>query len=432
MKKRMHFTAIIALVVATMMILSAVALASSNKNTGILTNDEVDKIINTSTDASKVSSPFTQVADAVRSSVVGVRNYRVVKPSYYNDFGFGFGFDFGFDFGYPHQQEPEAGQERLAGLGSGAVITEHGHILTNYHVIEDAVRLTVTIEGSDEEYEATVSGYDEDLDIAVLHVNDLPLKPVALGDSDQLQVGEWAIIIGNPLSESFARTMTVGVVSALNREITDTAYDKYGRKTDITNTMIQVDAAINSGNSGGGMFNTLGQLMGIPARKYSGVTSSMTSIDNIGMSIPINVAKPLIQDVLLKYQGNTAPTTAQNNEQATDRPMLGVTVSTISYGDGSIPQGAFVREVSKNSNAERGGIQVGDIIVEVNEEVISQNNQLVNVIKSYKENDVLQVKVYRAKGLSDFAKKDGIDFSEVEEGEYVDLEVELKKTNTSL
>ena len=409
------------------MIGSAVALASTNTSgaKGILSSDEIEAIVDTSTDASKVSSPFTQIANSVKSSIVGVNNYETVTNRYY---GYYYGYGFGNGSGNGNEGQSS---EQLAATGSGVVISNYGHILTNYHVVEDANRLTVTIASSEKEYDATVVATDEELDLAILHVNDLPLTAVSLGDSDQLQVGEWAIVIGNPLGEEFARTVTVGVVSALDREVTDTTYDRYGRKSSVTNSMIQVDAAINSGNSGGGMFNTLGQLMGIPARKYSASTLSSTTIDNIGMCIPINVAKPLIQQALESYTGNDATSASSGTTETAGQPTLGVSVSSFTATDGTLPQGAYIRVINEKSNAERAGLKVGDIIVEVDGEVISSSSQLVSKIKSCKEGDTLKVKVYRADGLADFANQNQIDTSKLGEGEYIDLDV-IMNVNSQL
>ena len=401
---------------ALAIVFGAVAVAST---TGILSADEINAIMDTTTDPAQVTSPFIQVADHVRNSIVGVNNYQLSSTRNYG-YGYGYGFGFGGGNGYGNQQT-----EKLAATGSGVVVSQFGHIVTNYHVVEGSSRLTVTIASSEEEFDAELVVYDADLDIAVLHVNNLPLASVPMGDSDQLQVGEWAIVIGNPLGEEFARTVTVGIVSALDREIVDTTYDKYGRKTNITNSMIQVDAAINSGNSGGGMFNTLGQLMGIPARKYSSSGYSTTTIDNIGMCIPINVAKPLIRTALEQYTGDTAPAAAasENNQ---NRPMLGVTVTTMSSSAREkLPQGALVTKVEDSSNAQRGGILPGDIIVEVNETVITSNSQLVSVIQSLNEGDEIKVKVFRAEGLADQLDASSLDLSKIGDGEYIDLTVTM-------
>ena len=366
----------------------------------VISEDEIKGIVGTSTDSSQVSSPFTEVANKVRNSVVGVNNYTTTTAYY--------GYGYGFGFGYGNRQSEE--RENLSGTGSGVVISNYGHVLTNYHVVEGASRLTVTIANDESEHEAKVVGYDADLDIAILQVDNLNLPAVELGDSDQLQVGEWAIVIGNPLGEEFARTLTVGVVSALDREVTDTTLDRYGRRTSITNTMIQVDAAINSGNSGGGMFNVLGQLQGIPARKYSSSGYSTTTVDNIGMCIPINVAKPLIEQVLRDYDGTPVTSASSaDNSSATEnissplhgKPRLGVTVTTItSAAQSKLPMGAFVKAVDEGSPAAEGGIQKGDIIVEVDGTVVSTQTALTNKLKDYQEGDQIQVKVFRDEGLA--------------------------------
>ncbi|MBQ8082146.1 MAG: trypsin-like peptidase domain-containing protein [Clostridia bacterium] len=407
---------VLAVIVVLTVAFSAIAMAADSKT---ITAEEIDGILNTTTDASQVESPFTKVADAVRTSVVGINNYQIVSNSnYYNYYGFG--------FGYGRDRGDNSATERLYATGSGVAVTTYGHVLTNYHVVEGASRLTVTVEGSDDEYQATLVAYDEKADVAVLLVNDLPVAPVTLGDSDQLQVGEWAIVIGNPLSEAFARTVTVGIVSALDREVTDTAYDAYGRRTNITNQMIQVDAAINSGNSGGGMFNTLGQLMGIPARKYSSSGFGSASVENIGMCIPINVAKPVIREALEKYSGASVTTASANAPANGNRPMLGVTVFTLSGTSGILPNGAIVRSVNEDSNAQRGGIQVGDVIVEVNGTKVTSSTDLVNLVQSYNEGDVLSVKVYRAEGMAAAVTADSIDLTTVsQDGEYIDLTVTL-------
>ena len=387
---------LIALCTAVVLLIGAVAFAADRPT---ISTEDIDAIINTTTDPNQVTSPFIAVSNAVRSSVVGIKNYQMQRNNYYNYYGFGFGY---------RGRDDNGSQEVLYGMGSGVVVSAYGHILTNYHVIENASRVTVTIADDDKEYDAKVITYSEDEDVAVLLVEDLPVAAVELGDSDQLQVGEWAIVIGNPLSDLFARTVTVGIVSALDRAITDTSYDKYGRRTNITNNMIQVDAAINSGNSGGGMFNTLGQLMGIPARKYSSNSMfSSASVENIGMCIPINVAKPYIREALEKYASNDTSVAADRNDNANantaagNKAMLGVTVLTLNNMSDILPNGAVVSQVNDGSNAQRGGIQAGDVIVEINGTTISSSTDLVRYIQSCEENAELTVKVYRAPGMEE-------------------------------
>ena len=402
-------------------VLLSMTLLNAFADDGKISDSEINAIINTQTDASQVSSPFTQVAAAVRDSVVGVNNY---------------GISYSYNYGYGYFGRPDSGRESLSGTGSGVVISNWGHVLTNYHVVEEASRLTVTIANDESEHEAQMVGYDKDLDIAILLVPGLKLPAVPLGDSDQLQVGEWAIVIGNPLGEEFARTLTVGVVSALDREVTDTIYDRYGRRTSITNTMIQVDAAINSGNSGGGMFNVLGQLQGIPSRKYSSSGYfSTTSIDNIGMCIPINVAKPLIEDVLRSYTDTPAQevspedgqTAANANSPLLGKPRLGVTVTTItSQAVGVLPQGALIKEVEAGSPAAEGGLLPGDIIVEVDGEITSSSDAVISRVQGHSEGDEIKLKVFRDQGLADQINESVIDLKQIGEGEYVELTVVLR------
>ena len=420
MKKRSSLIMGVVAVALALTMIGATLVTAGADSKG-LTDEQIDAIVNTATDASQVTSPFIQVANQVRNSVVGVNNY-ATTTSY-----------FGYGFGYGYGRQPET-QEVLRATGSGVVVTGVGHVLTNYHVVEGATRVTVTTALDESEHEAKVVGYDADLDIAILEVPGLNLPAVPLGDSDQLQVGEWAIVIGNPLGEDFARTLTVGVVSALDRQVTDKTTDRYGRRTTITNTMIQVDAAINSGNSGGGLFNTLGQLQGIPARKYSSSGIFSASIDNIGMCIPINEAKPLIEQVLKAYDGSsgTGASRAAADQRSVEEPLfgkprLGVTISTIINDiNGVLPQGAFVRAVEQNSPAEAAGIQPGDIIVEADGTVLSSSTALTEKLTGYEEGASITLKVYRAEGMAAQAQEKYIDFSSVGEGEYLDLTVVLR------
>jgi len=383
-----------------------------------LTQDEVNTILNTTTDETKVTSPIIEVANKAKQSVLGVNNYQISRSDY---FGFGYGY-----FRIPGAQE---GVERLYGTGSGVVVTEYGHIITNKHVVDDADRITVAVEGK--EYPAELVASDAALDLAVLYCPTIKLPAAPLGDSDKLQVGEYAIVIGNPLGEEFERTVTVGYVSAINREVKDKVSDRYGRQATIVNQMIQVDAAINSGNSGGGMFNTLGQLQGIPARKYDNAGTSIftqrASIDNIGMCIPVNVAKPLLEQVLLNFDASqSALAKEEETDTDTPRPRLGVTVKTLSplqmqKTEGSLPYGAYVIVVEENSPASEAGIKVGDIVVEVDGEVVTDSSKLVELITSRKAGETFTIKVFRTE-----AGENTESVNDVGESDYIDLEVTLR------
>ena len=424
MKKNNKIMGFVAVLLAAVMIAGAILSAQA---AGTLSSSDIDKIVNTETDASLVANPFTAAVAAVRDSVVLVNNYQTTT---YNNNSYGFFYGYGYGNPYGNGRGGTTSREQLAGTGSGTVISEYGHILTNYHVVEDASRVTVS--DGENEYDATVVVSDESKDVAVLLCPELKATPATLGDSDKLQAGEWAIVIGNPLGEDFFRSTTVGVVSALEREVETDSTDKYGRKTTTTNSMIQVDAAINSGNSGGGMFNVLGQLQGIPARKYAspGFSSSSTQVDNIGMCIPINVAKPLIEEVLRSYDGTPVTTNSQSasaNDSMLSKPRLGVTVKTLSSQvSEKLPMGSYVAKVEEHSPAAEAGIKVGDIIVAVDDEVCSSSTALIAKLQEYNEGDVITVKVFRAEGMEQFADQNSIDLDKVGDGEYVDVSVTLR------
>lgn len=371
-----------------------------------------------------ITSPFTEAIKEVKSSVVGVSNYQMVRYSTGGSWSWGFGYDRG----------ESTTQEVEAATGSGVVIAEDT-VLTNFHVVEDASSLKVTT--GDDEFDATLLAYDENLDVAILKADGLNLPAVTLGDSDTLQVGDWAICIGNPLGEQFAGTTTVGIVSALNREISSTTTDKYGLRGTVTNTMIQVDAAINSGNSGGGMFSVNGELMGIPTLKYTGSAFSGNTVEGIGMCIPINAAKPLIEDVLSgKVTGNATAGANTNASGNTDllngKPRMGITITGINTSSaavrtGQLPNGVYVTEVEEGSPAAEAGMQAADIIVDADNTVITSTSQLQEIIAEKSAGDTVEIKVYRVPGLADLTDAD-----EIPEGEYITMTVTLEVVDSSV
>ena len=259
-------------------------------------------------------------------------------------------------------------QTTAAVSGSGFILTEDGYILTNFHVIEDSKAITVTAyDGTT--YDATVVGDDESNDIAVLKVEAEGLTPVVLGDSDDLNVGDTVVAIGNPLGS--------GVVSALDREVT--------MSSGVTMDLIQTDCAINSGNSGGALFNLYGEVIGITNAKYSGSGSSgQASIDNIGFAIPINSVRNIVESII------------ENGYIV--KPYIGVSVTDVSaetqsYG---LPQGAAVKEVTEGSPAEQAGLQVNDIITRVGDTEITCSDDLVSLVKECQAGDELVMQVYRS------------------------------------
>ena len=371
-----------------------------------------------------VTSPFTEASKEVKSSVVGVSNYQMVRYSTGGSWSWGFGYDRG----------ESTTQEVEAATGSGVVIAEDT-VLTNFHVVEDASSLKITT--GDDEFDATLLAYDENLDVAILKADGLNLPAVTLGDSDTLQVGDWAICIGNPLGEQLAGTTSVGIVSALNREVSSTTTDKYGLRGTVTNTMIQVDAAINSGNSGGGMFSVNGELMGIPTLKYTGSAFSGNTVEGIGMCIPINAAKPLIEDVLSgKVTGNATAGANTNASGNTDllngKPRMGITITGINTAStavrtGQLPNGVYVTEVEEGSPAAEAGMQAADIIVDADNTVITSTSQLQEIIAEKSAGDTVEIKVYRVPGLADLTDAD-----EIPEGEYITMTVTLEVVDSSV
>ena len=432
MKKKL-FAIVLAIVVCVASVSVAFAMSADEAK------QAAASVVNTTTDQSKVTSPFIDVVKSVQGSVVGVNNYQNYTVNNYSPYyGFGgFGFGFGGGSGRGSNRSGSETTEKLTSTGSGVVVYDHV-VLTNYHVVEDATRLTLSILNSDDEIAATVVAYDESLDVAVVYAPDLNLTPVALGDSDQLQVGEWSICIGNPLSDKLRGTVTVGIISALDRQINSTTTtDKYGLKRQVTNSMIQTDAAINSGNSGGGMFNVLGQLMGIPSMKISNNSyySSSATIEGIGLVIPINAAKPLIEEAITKVLTGdvTAPAADDNSTRVVstgDKPLLGVTISPLNTSNdyrvytGQLPTGMQVIEVVDGAPAAAAGIQVNDIIVEVDGVLADTATHVQQTLASHNFGDTISVKVYRAEGMDN---ADG----EVGEGEYLDFDVNLFEFNTA-
>ena len=264
-------------------------------------------------------------------------------------------------------------QTTSAAAGSGFILTEDGYILTNYHVVENSNSITVAMYNGDT-YDATLIGYDESNDVAVLKVDAEGLSPVVLGDSDNLNVGDSVVAIGNPLGE-LTFSLTAGLVSAKDREVT--------LSNSLTMDLIQTDCAINSGNSGGALFNLYGEVIGITNAKYSGSSGSGASIDNIGFAIPINSVRSIVDSIIEK--GYVA------------KPYIGVMVADVSdeaknYGT---PAGAAVASVTEGGPADKAGLQTNDIITAVDGTEISGKSDLSSIIADHAAGDKLTLSVYR-------------------------------------
>ena len=265
-------------------------------------------------------------------------------------------------------------QTTAAAAGSGFILTQDGYILTNYHVVESSSSIKVTTyDGTS--YDAQLIGYDESNDIAVLKIDATELTPVVLGDSDSVSVGDSVVAIGNPLGE-LTFSLTAGAISALDRPVT--------LSSGTTMNLMQTDCAINSGNSGGALFNMYGEVIGITNAKYSSSSSSSeASIDNIGFAIPINQVRSIVESII------------QNGYIV--KPYIGVSVSDVSSESQSygLPQGAAVRSVVEGSPAAEAGLQENDIITAANGDAITGSNDLVKLVKAASAGDTLELTVYR-------------------------------------
>ena len=379
-----------------------------------LNGNALAEAVNIAEGATVVESPFTKAVRDVRDSVVGVDVYQEMAPRGNNPFGRGYGFEM------PREEDAPKSREVLAGGGSGVVVAP-GYVITNYHVVKDASRLEIT--AGDKVYEATVIVTEQAMDLAILEARSLDLEPVTLGDSDLLNIGDWAICIGNPLS--FTGTTTVGVISGINREIKSASTDRYGLQRESVTAMIQTDAAINAGNSGGGMFNVAGELVGIPCMKYTGSFYSGGGVEGIGMAIPINAAKPLIYGAL---DGKTVPSEQEKAVGglaagvAEGKPRMGVSLQTLQPANGLLPRGAYIADVEKGAPAERAGLKVGDIVVEADGTVISTSTELVEIVQGKKAGDEIALKIYRVEGLDAIERWSDIPT----DGEYIDITVKLE------
>lgn len=266
-----------------------------------------------------------------------------------------------------------------SGSGSGIIISEDGYILTNNHVVSssdssyfyqvsDAKSIKVSIYGDDTEYEAKIVGTDSQTDLAVLKIEKTGLTPAEFGDSSSVQVGEFVLAIGDPYG--LKHSVTAGIISALNREMTveGTSY-----------TVIQADCAINSGNSGGALVNSKGQVIGITTLKLAG-----TGIEGVSFAIPIN-------DTIEVYKG-----LIENGKIS--RPFVGIAGIDLDEATAirnGLTKGIYVDSVVENSGAEKAGIQAGDIIIKFDGQSVSTMDELTAIKDTKKVGDTVEVVFYR-------------------------------------
>ena len=266
--------------------------------------------------------------------------------------------------------------------GSGFIISTDGYILTNHHVIEEAAKgnyeiSVLTHDGT--EYIASIVGYEADNDVAVLKIDAEGLSAVTLGNSDYMAVGDTVYAVGNPLGE-LEYTMTGGMVSALDRDIS--TYDSStGTYTSIN--MFQIDAAVNSGNSGGPVYDSHGQVIGIVTAKYSD-----TGVEGLGFAVPINDAVAIAEDLITKgYVSGKA-------HMGIEADTLPASVSQY-YG---LPAGAYVVSVENGSCAEKAGLVAGDIITAIDGVRVSSDDELISIKKNYRAGDTAEITVSRDRG----------------------------------
>ena len=267
------------------------------------------------------------------------------------------------------------GQNQVeSGAGSGVIISSDGYILTCAHVVSGASQITVTI--GDTDYTATVVGEDDTSDVAVLKIDATGLTPATVGDSDSLSVGDSVLAVGNPLGE-LGGTVTSGIVSALNRSVTI-----QGSSSTNTMSLIQMDASVSPGNSGGGLFNMNGELIGLVNAK-----SSSSDAEGLGFAIPINDAIQVAQDLL-------------ENGYVSGRPYMGITYIAVTDAQTAAQfnvnaYGVYVVDVVQGGPADKAGLKVGDRIVSIDGTEIAQKDDLGTLMQQHTAGDTLSITVAR-------------------------------------
>ncbi len=312
-----------------------------------------------------------QIAAKCSPSAVGI----VVEVESTSSYDFGFGFSI-----------PQSGTAKA--VGSGFVLNKDGYIITNHHVVEDAKKITVVMSDKTE-VEATLVGSDSISDIAVIKIDPekagVTLVPMEIGDSDKLVVGEEVVAIGCPAGIEYMGTVTNGIVSAINRDVEIT--DNYGR-VQKTMTLIQTNATINKGNSGGPLINSKGQVIGINTLKLT------SEYEGIGFSIPINGAMAIINQ-LIDY-GEVVERTEE--DFAYGSGMIGISGSAVSEAEAKqygIPQGVLVFQIDKNSSAAKAGLRRGDIITKYNGTEVKTVNDINELKAKNRAGEEVTVTVYR-------------------------------------
>jgi serine protease Do len=339
------------------------------------TSDTINNMVSENKDNLSVS----QIAEAVMPSVVAITSTSIIEQSMNPFFG--------------------SGSYQVQGAGSGIIVGKNDTellIVTNNHVVDGTTSLTVSFTNDITIERAYVKGTSSDNDIAVVAIplsdidNDTLayIKIATLGDSDSMKVGDGVVAIGNALG--YGQSLTVGYVSAKDREITT---------EDATLNVIQTDAAINGGNSGGALLNMNGEVIGINVAKSSSSGSSAT-VEGMGYAIPISEAKEIIEKLSNK---ETRYPVAES-----ERGYLGVKIITSdesSYEYYNIPQGAYIREFTEDSAASKAGLVVGDVIIAVEGDDVDTSEELIEIVSTYKAGETITVTVMSRDG-NEYKKKD--------------------------
>jgi len=349
-------------------ILSILFLLACNEHANSLTKDEKDKL----TTAKTLGKAFVEVAKKVQPAVVNITTEKTVatKPweKYGDDFFKGSPFEEFFrGFGFSPREKGKENRQKQRSGGSGVIVDKEGYILTNNHVVEGVDKVKVRLNDG-REFTATVKGQDRRTDLAVLSIKAKDLPVSALGDSDKLEVGEWAIAIGSPFG--LEHTVTVGVISAKGRS---------GLGTGTYEDFIQTDASINPGNSGGPLCNIDGEVIGINAMIIQPGTG-------IGFAIPINTAKQILNDLI--KQGKVV------------RPWLGISAQDLTpemmeYFQVKEKEGVLVGQVYPGTGAEKAGLVSGDIIKSVDDRAVKNVNELVKEIQKKKVDQKVKLSLIR-------------------------------------
>ena len=322
------------------------------------------------------------IVDKLLPSVVGIESRFMIDTGSYNNGGYFFGFDSIFG-GDPFSGGNSSSQlEEVPATGTGVIITDDGYIVTNAHVIYDteykageAASVSVML-SDDKKYDAEIIDYDVDCDLAVLKIDAKNLTPAEFGDSDSLRLGESVVAIGNPLGFDLKNTVTGGMVSGLNRSISI---------NDKAMTLIQTDAAINSGNSGGPLINKSGQVIGINSSKMSNSYSmGEASIEGIGFAIPSNIVSKIVNDIVeLGY---------------VEKPQLGISCRPVTEDIAemyNLPVGVYVIEANEGGAAEKAGLKKGDIITAIDGTTVKTPDELTNEKNKHNPGDEVEITFIR-------------------------------------